>query len=82
MVKTGEHSRACVHYRSAEWPERADEGEGGDELGEGDEDGRPEEGRHHDPVRRDVVLRADDAADLARARALGCVGKEGVDSNT
>ena len=70
-----QHRRAllcvCITYRPAEWSERADEGEGGDEFGEGDEDGRPEEGRNDDPVLRDVILRADDAADLARARALG-----------
>ena len=71
-----------VHYRSAEWPERADEGEGGDEPCEGDEDGRPEEGRHHDPVRRNVILRADDTADLASARALGVEGRESIDSTT
>ena len=71
MCKTGEHSHLSVHYRSAEWSERADEGEGGDEFGEGDEDGRPQEGRHDDPVRRNAILRADDTADLTRARALG-----------
>ena len=70
-----QHRRAllcvCITYRSSEGSERSDEGEGGDELGEGDEDGRPQEGRHDDPVRRNAILRADDTADLTRARALG-----------